>query len=83
MRLFNYLVFSFLLTDACAQIPDFSAALEQNQLPVVASELATLVANQVLTSQDAQQLVLFFEQGGSKLISTTRLTPKRLINYCQ
>ncbi len=65
MRLFNYLVFSLLLTDAWAQLPDFSAALEQNQLPVVASELATLVANQVLTSQDAQQLLLFFEQGGS------------------
>ncbi|MEY4804693.1 MAG: hypothetical protein RL331_1212 [Bacteroidota bacterium] len=65
MRLFYYLIFSLLLTDVCAQLPDFSATLEQGQLPVVASELATLVANQVLTSQDAQQLLLFFEQGGS------------------
>jgi hypothetical protein len=63
MRLFYCFVFNSLLTDACAQIPDFSATLEQNQLPVVASELPTLVANQVLTSQDAQQLLLFFEPG--------------------
>jgi hypothetical protein len=65
MRLLYHFIFSLFLTDVCAQLPGFSATLEQNQLPVVASELATLVANQVLTSQDAQQLLLFFEQGGS------------------
>jgi len=67
MRLSCSFIFSSLLTAACAQLPNFSIAHEQNQHPVVASELATLVANQVLTPSDAQKLVLFFEQGGSVL----------------
>ncbi len=39
--------------------------MEQVTIPVVASELENLVASQLISQQDAQQLSLFFERGGT------------------
>lgn len=65
MRLFYLFLSCALLASSSAQQTGFLFSQEQTQLPLVASELDMLVANQVLSSQDAQQLLFFFEQGGS------------------
>lgn len=57
------LVFSFVV--ARAQFLDLTAVLEPEVLPVNALALDQLLASQLITPEDAQQLALFFEQGGA------------------
>jgi hypothetical protein len=64
MRLFFSFLFCALLASPSAQQTELLFAQQQTQLPLVAPELDVLVANQVLSPQDAQQLELFFKEGG-------------------
>lgn len=65
MRQLYFLIAILLVLDARAQILGFSVALEQGHLPVQASELENLVANQLISPEDAQLLLRFFERGGT------------------
>lgn len=64
MRLFFSFLYCALLASPSAQQTELLFAQEQTHLPLVAPELDVLVANQVLSPQDAQQLELFFKEGG-------------------
>lgn len=65
MRLLYFLIFILIVHQARAQGLDFPVSWEQGQLPVQASELENLVANQLISPDDAQLLLRFFERGGT------------------
>lgn len=65
MRHFFLFALVFLGVTARAQLLDITSVLEPEVLPVMPSALEQLVANQVITPEDAQQLALFFERGGA------------------
>lgn len=64
MRYLWLFTFIYLYTAATAQLVEQAAALEQQYIAVVVSELDNLVAQQLICPADAQQLLFFFERGG-------------------
>jgi len=48
-----------------AQIPYESAQNLENAIPIIRSELENMLAQQLITAEDSQQLFIFFENGGS------------------
>jgi hypothetical protein len=65
MRYLYLFAFVFSFVAGRAQFLDLSPVLEPETIPVNAQALDQLLANQLITPEDAQQLALFFEQGGS------------------
>lgn len=65
MHQLYFLIFILIALQARAQGLDFPFVWEQGQLPIQASELENLVANQLISPEDAQLLLRFFERGGT------------------
>jgi hypothetical protein len=64
MRYFWLITFTFFFHDGTAQLVQATASLEQQYIPMVATEIENLVAQQLISPADAQQLLFFFERGG-------------------